>query len=490
MSAFVGRDAERNLLDAALAQAVGGAGHCVLVSGEAGIGKSRLIAEARRRAAQRGFLILEASCAAQDSAAALAPLRPLLASCGLALPAADGGLAPGAWLQTLICHLEQCAATQPLLLTLEDIHWSDDATRAFLARFLPRLPAHASLLLLSVRTPVSDLSLDDLLRQFGALPETTALTLGPLTRSQVAKVMRGEAGASWPDRFYFLQKVYEVTGGNPLFVEEICLSSTATESVSPQTDLLGLQPLPQVAVPRSVRRIIRQRVRHVSHLAQKVADLCAIQGRAFDLPLLAAATGLSQAMLNALCRELAAENLAIQSASGAFTFRHAMVREALYDRLLIRERRALHAALLGAIEDVYAGSLQQRLGDLTYHAYAAAQWERTARYARQAAEQALAYGAPRAAAAQYKRAIEAAGHLFRIPSWDLHCSRAGALQQLGDIDGALTEYATALDGARMARNEQAERIVVNKLAGLLPSLPQAHASDYYLHIAGDIEGSQ
>jgi Flp pilus assembly protein TadD len=108
------------------------------------------------------------------------------------------------------------------------------------------------------------------------------------------------------------------------------------------------------------------------------------------------------------------------------------------------------------------------------------------RYARQAAEQALAYGAPRAAAAQYTRAIEAAGHLFRTPSWDLHCGRACALQQLGDIDGALTEYATALDGARMARNEQAERIVMNKLAGLLPSLPQAHASDYYLQIAGDV----
>lgn len=490
MSALIGRDGELTLLDAALAEACSGAGNCVLVSGEAGIGKSRLIREVRRRAAQLGFLLLEGACEKQDQGAAFAPLRMVLDTCARMAPSQGRHAPPGAQSalnETLARWLEQRAAAQPVLLAVEDIHWSDDASLNFLAYLLARLPRSAMLLVLSYRTPLPDSALDSFLEALRVPAHVRSLKLGPLSRSDVAQIMRRKASASWPNRFYFLQRVYEVTGGNPLFVEELCLSSAATESVSPETDLLGLHPLPQATVPRSVRRIVRQRVRDVSRPAQKLADVCAVHGRAFDLDLLGAVTGFSRGLLLSLCEELVEARLVIRTGAGSFTFRHAMVREALNDRLLVRERRAWHEALIGAMEVVYADTLQAHLADLTYHAYEAGSWERTVGYARWAAQQALAHDAPRAAVAQYTRAIEAADRLFRMPSWDLHCGRASALQQMGDIDGALTDFATALDGARVLGNKQAERAILQELASLLPLLEQAHASDYYQEIVGRAE---
>ena len=509
MSAFIGRDGELKILDAALGQASRGAGNYVILRGEAGIGKSHLIREARRRAAQRGFLVLSVACVMQDQAAALAPLRPLLKTCAQALiaqekPSGDEGArsgmleahlagrhragAPRALFETLTTWLDQRAAVQPVLLAFEDLHWSDDATRAFLVHLIERLPGKAMFLLLSYRTPVPDPLLGEALQALQAYGHARAVALNPLSRSEVAQVMRQKTAGGWPNRFYYLQRVYEVSRGNPLFVEEICLSSTATESVSPETDLLGLYPLPQAAVPRSVRRIIRQRVWQVSRAAQRVADVAAVHGRAFDLRLLEAVTGLSESVLRVVYEELVGARLAMRTGTGTFVFRHAMVREALCDRLLIRERRALHGALLQAMETVYGGALEERLGDLTYHAYEAGCWDRVVRYARRAGEQALALGAPVAATAQYTRAIEAAERIYEVPSWELLCGRAHALQVRGDIDGALTDYAAALDSARVMGDREAERLVVQKLAGLLPSLAQAHASDYYGQIVGDAGG--
>lgn len=487
MSDFVGRDGELSILDEALARALGGSGNCVAVSGEPGIGKSRLIAEARRRAGRLGFHTVAGSCQEQDRMIALAPLRMLLDVTG-SHRSGQGQLPTAESLFKLMTSvLQQRIIIQPLLLTIEDLHWCDDATRHFLVTLLKQLPSWAMLLILSYRTPASDTALGELPDELQHSPHTQILELQPLNRYDVAQIMRSKASTSWPKRFYFLKRVYDATGGNPLFVEELCLSSTATESVSPETDLRGLHPLPQAAVPRSVRRIIRNRVQQVSPPAQRVADICAVHGRNFDLPVLEVITAYPRVALTSICEELVAERLAMRTEEGRFVFRHAMVREALFDRLLVRERRAIHKVLLRALEGVYDDVLEEHLGDLTYHAYEAGYWESAVHYARLAAEQALALHAPAAAAAQYTRAIEAAQRESQAPSWELHCGRATAFQKMGEIDRALTDCATALDSARTAGDRQAERTVMRKLLGLLPFLPQAHASDYYRQIVDEMK---
>lgn len=189
----------------------------------------------------------------------------------------------------------------------------------------------------------------------------------------------------------------------------------------------------------------------------------------------------------AICEELVAQRLAMRTEKGHFVFQHAMVREALFDRLLVRERRAIHGVLLRALEAIYDDVIEEHHGDLTYHAYEAGYWERAVHYARLAAEQAMALHAPAAAAAQYTRAIEAAQRRSQTPSWELYCGRASALLKLGEIDRALTDCATALDSARTAGDVRAEQTVLQRLVGLLPFLPQAHASDYYRQIAGELK---
>ncbi|HZD09775.1 MAG TPA: BREX system ATP-binding domain-containing protein [Candidatus Binatia bacterium] len=518
--AFVGRTHELKVLDGSLGSAAGGAGNCVVISGEAGIGKSRLIGEVRARARQRGFLVLEGRFQEPDRAVAYGGLATMLRN---ELPLADsapvaGELGPPAHSlsrllaeldlesleasggegeansrqqtipEALASWLERKASRQPLLLTVEDLHCSDDASQECLTYLMARLRQVPLLLILSLRTPLPDPRMAAYMKRLVGAAPVRHLQLQPLKRQEVAAVMRGVSSRRTPIRFYYLEAVYGLTAGNPLFVEELCMASRATEAVSSKTDLLGLHPLPQAAIPRSVRRIIRQRVYALSEPAQKVADLCAVHPRAFDLELLEVLTGFSRRRLSELCEVMIRANLVMQTAERQFDFRHAMIRESLIDRLLIRERRALHAQLAAALETVYAGSLEVHLADLSYHAYEAGCWRRTLTYARQAGEQALALDAPFAAAAQFTRAIEAANRLLQAPSWELHCLRAAALERIGDIDGALTDYALALDSARVFEDRVAEDSVLQDLAALLPRLDLAHAGRYYRDIVRQAPG--
>src|SRR5690606_11655077 len=135
--------------------------------------------------------------------------------------------------------------------------WSDEASVACLISSLEHLKGKAALVMVSVRKPHPEgdfgEGLEEMLEEAGA----RHLRLASLSRPEVAMVMRGVSGSSYPPPFYFLKQVYDMTGGNPLFVEELCLSSTATDTVSGETDLLGLHPRPQTIIPRSMRRIIR-----------------------------------------------------------------------------------------------------------------------------------------------------------------------------------------------------------------------------------------
>lgn len=475
MVLFIGRRRELSALDAALREAAGGRGNCVLVSGDAGIGKSRLVTETRKRARRLGFAELETVYQKQDRFVALAPLASLMQRSAESPPEHTEGLAH---------FLSARADERPLLVTVEDVHWSDDASQQWLLDLAAQVAEFPLLLLLSVRAPAADYGMEGFVERLEGHEHVRHLRLRPWSRQEVETVMRTVAGANRSVRFYYLANVYNVTGGNPLFVEELCLSSRATEAVSNETDLQSLQPLPQANIPHSVRRIIGQRIGTVSRSAQTVAYLCAVHRRDFDFDLLEDLTGFTWWRLRQLCEELAQAQLFAEDSEGQFRFRHALVRESLHERLLIRERRVLHERLAAAIEQVYAETVSEHLADLTYHAFEAGCWERALTYTRMAGERALSLDAPRAAASQFTRAIEAATRLPQTPAWRLHCQRAKALEQLGENDGALTDYAMALDRVRLLEDEEGERLVIAELARLLPSLNRAHASEYYRKSAG------
>lgn len=498
--AFIGRSRELKALDTALAQAAAGVSGCLLIGGEAGVGKSRLMREAQRKARTSGFYVIDAACEEPDAARALAGIaallrkqmqEPLAKDARALLPEnrpalAAGGAdeaSPGEPRQQLEANfrdwLGALAQQQPLLVALEDIHWCDDASLSCLASALKALAGRPILMLFSLRTPHLAPATEGLITGLFVEAGAQQMQLQPLGLPEVGMVMRSLSKTGHTPPFYYLKHVFDVTGGNPLFVEELSLSSTATDSVSLATDLQSLQPRPQSTIPRSIRRIIRQRLQRVSPGAQRVADLCAVHGQLFDLKLVGELTGLSDVGVRQRCLELAGAYVAQQQAGERFAFRHALVREALYDRLLVRERRAWHERLALAIERVYGAENGAQLAALSYHSYKAGHWRKALLYCRRAAEEALRFDAPRVAVTQLTWAIEAASWLTDAQSWELHCLRARALEQLNRCDQALTDYATALDSARMLGDRQAEAQVLYDLAALAPALRATPAERYF-----------
>lgn len=509
MTSYIGRTVELKAIDNALARAahrVGGNG-AMVISGEAGVGKSRLLWEARRRATEQGFAVLQGYCEEPDAAAAYSGIASLLrrylaqeegrrAKDALAPLLADALLLKGHsrssdWhaaqrqqqegqmAAKVLEWLANVGGEGPLLVTLEDIHWCDDASLACLAAALQAPEPRLLLLMVSVRMPHPDPQMEGVAEKWFLENGAEHLRLQPLDRGQVGLVMRSLSPQRQAPPFYFVKHVHEVTGGNPFFVEELCLSSQATDVVSNETDLLALQPRPLATIPRSIRRVIRQRLQAVSAEAQMIADLCAVHGRVFDLTLLQLLTGFSDERLRERCDELCAAHLAIAGDQGDYFFRHGLVREALYDRLLVRERRRLHERLILGLERLYDKATGGQLATLSYHSYMAGSWRRALRYCRRAAEDALALGAPRVAVLQLTRAIEAGERVAEATTWQLHCLRAQALEQCGAYDGALTDYATALDSARLMGDGEAEARVWEALVTLLPALRRRYSDSHY-----------
>jgi DNA-binding CsgD family transcriptional regulator/tetratricopeptide (TPR) repeat protein len=485
---FVGRRDEMARLEAALSAARGGAGRCVFVQGDAGIGKSRLFAEIQARAGARGFTALAGRCFEQDRSFPYAPLvdmlRPLVAQGRL-----DGLLAGSGPQQQLLARLLPELATSlpaslpsggaesevdkrrlfaaltdlvlrqigegPLLILIEDLHWSDEATLEFVLYLVRRIAAYPVLLLLSARDSGTQPGLAELLSGLDRVPVAAEIRLAPLTRAEVAQLL--QAILNQPEQLSaeLVDAIHILTEGNPFFAEEICTSLIASGDIFYTNNRWRRKPLAQIEIPDSVQRVVQRRLDRISRQARELIDLAAVSGRSFDLRVLQELTGHDDALLLVLVKELIAARLLVEESADQFTFRHALTREALYGRLLVRERQALHGRLLEAIECVHAGALDAHLEHLAHHAYEAARWPAAIDYARRAGEKAQALYAPRAAAEQFTRVIEATLRLGDAPQAALYRLRGQAYDTLGDFDRARDDYDEALRAAQTTADQQA-----------------------------------
>lgn len=485
---FVGREGELTQLEDTLRSTAAGTGRCVLVRGDAGIGKSRLIAEIRARAVGRGFTALTGRSFAQDRTFPYAPfvdmLRPLLtgdtvhdlldplgalaqpllrllpelAALSPVAPPAAVGEPEGekrrlfAALTALFLHQ---AGTGPLLIVVEDLHWSDEASLEFLLYLVRRIGAHPVFLLLTARDPGAHGGLVELLSWLDREPIAGEIGLAPLTRPELARLLNAILAQTQLLSAEFVDAIYTLTEGNPFFAEEICTSLIATGDLFFANNQWRRKPLSQIEIPGSIQRVVQRRLDRISPPARELIDLAAVSGRSFDLAVLQDLTGHDDTALLALVKELIAARLLVEESAEQDAFRHALTREALYSRLLARERQALHGRLVAAIERVHAGPLEAHLEALAYHAYEAALWPKALDYARRAGEKAQALYAPHAAVQQFTRALHAASRLAVAPGATLYRLRGQAYDTLGDFDRAREDYEQALVAARSAANEQA-----------------------------------
>jgi len=509
---LVGRAREIASLERALDSARAGSGRCVVVGGEAGVGKSRLIAETRERAARSGFLVVVGACFEPDRAfpyAALVdalrsllgprsgteiedllgPLAPEIVKLVPELTLAIPGLAPTPLLdpeaekrrsfESLARFFVRIADRQPLVLILEDLHWSDDLTLEFLHLFLRRLGPHRMLLLVSHRPEEAPPELTHLLGQLRRerLPEE--IVLAPLSREHSDELVRSILDPSGPGAADFLERVHAMTEGNPFAIEEMLKSLVDAGQV--RRAAAGWTPVRagDVQVPRSVRDAVQHRIARLSAVERDVLTVAVVAGRRFEFGVLQDAAGLSEPELLEVIKALIAAQLVVEEAPNRFAFRHALTREAIYALLLGRERQTLHRRVADALERVHADDADRHAADLGQHFHAAEAWEPALRYARRAGEQAQALNAPRAAVEHYNRALDAAERLGRSLPVDLLRARGRAYETIGYFEAARADYEGATETSKAAGDVRAEWAGLIALGRLWASRDYARTGRYF-----------
>jgi DNA-binding CsgD family transcriptional regulator/tetratricopeptide (TPR) repeat protein len=487
-----------------------GEGQAILLAGEAGVGKSRLVSEAKRRAAARDVNVLQGNCFQPDGSCPYAPLLDLLRD---QIGAVEGPMAerlqPLVWSlwpllpeltpagaavtpapdpeqekRRLFAALAQFflaeAAQGPLLLIIEDVHWSDDTSLEFLYYLIRRVAGHPLLVLVTYRSDEVQPSLHHWLSQLDRARLALELRLAPLTPGDARDMLQAIFGLSHPPRAEFVAAIADLTQGNPFFIEEV-LKSLVTEGEVVYADgRWTRKPLPTLRIPRSVTDAVQLRYERLSEEARRLADLAAVTGRRFDFAVLQRVSGRDERALLALIKELISAQLVVEESAERFAFRHALTRQAIYAALLARERRALHLSVATTIEQLAAGGGETRVADLAYHFYEAGAWEQALAYCRRAAEQARALYAPATVVEHASRALEAAERLAASLS-DLYRLRGWAYETLGDMELARADYEAALRLARAAGDKPGEWQALLDLGLLWAERDYAQAGDLYRH---------
>ncbi len=178
-------------------------------------------------------------------------------------------------------------------------------------------------------------------------------------------------------------------------------------------------------------------------------------------------------------RELTEAQLVIEESADAFSFRHALTREAVYTTLLVRERKGLHETIAETLEDLYRDALDEHLPDLAFHYYMAGAWEKASEYSQRAGERARALYAPRETVEHLTRALEAAHQLSPPVPTPLFRTRGQAYEILGDFEKAHADYDAARDLAHRAGDRRSEWQALLDLGKLWAGRDYARAGDYF-----------
>jgi DNA-binding SARP family transcriptional activator len=415
---FVGRARELAALDAGLADALAGRGRIVLIAGEPGIGKSRLIDELAARARAQDVQVLVGRCweaggapaywpwvqalrshlpEAKRDAVALAELVP-----GHEVPAldADGGrfrlfAAVGAFLR-------RAAAARPLVVVLDDVHAADEPS-LLLLRFVAREIVDSRLVVVcafrdvdpTLRDPLTS-ALAELVRE----PHTTQIALGGLSEHDVSEYV--ELAADTQPTRELVTAIYAETEGNALFVAEVVRLLEAEGRLG--------EPAAALRIPPGVRAVIGQRLARLSPACRDLLASASVLGREFPLDVLQRLGGLDRDQLLDALDEAVSERAVVDvpRSPGRLRFAHALIRDTLYDDLAPMRRLRLHERAGAALEAVHAADLSPHLSELAQHYVAAAPAgpvDKAVDYARRAGDQAVSQLAFEEAVRHYETAL-------------------------------------------------------------------------------------
>ncbi len=437
---FVGRASELDTFDQLVRRAEGGAGCALLIAGEAGIGKSRFLNEIEARLGQAKALLLAGECvevaegelAFAPIVAALRPVMtygdavlelepPLRAALAAVWPALGeaGATSREQLFEAVYRVLARLAEGRLVVLMIEDLHWIDRSSRDLLG-FLVRNGRRDRLLFVATYRP-DELRRGHPLRAFLAELERSGqaqrLELEPLGRAELAEQLEAIVGTRLVGRT--IDRIFARSEGNPFFAEELL----ATSDTGPADDL-----------PGSLREALLLRVEALAPATQDVLRAAAVVGRSVDHRLLEQVSGITEAELNAALREATEHHVLVLTGRGmAYAFRHALLREAIYDDTFPGERLRLHRVIAETLARDTGLATAGTAAELAHHWYAAGELPR-------------ALGASIQAAAEAERMnaySEAVGHVERVLAiWD----RVEAPEEIAGT----TQVELLVRGSRMA----------------------------------------
>src|SRR5262245_9164491 len=443
LTAFVGRDQEVALLTDRWHQAIQNEGQVVVLSGEAGIGKSRIVETFRQRVSGEARIVLRYQCSpyhidsalhpiishiehaagltADDSpkeklakleallrrgSTALEDILPLFAAL-LSIPTA--GRYPPAdpdpqrrkerTLNALLDQLTRLAQAGPVLIILEDAHWADPTTLDLFSRTILRIPEMRVLLVLTCRPEFK--------ARWMGHPQVTTLLLNRLARRHCRAIVESIASKTIPSDV--MEQIIAKTDGVPLFVEE--LTKTVLESGLLQENdgaWLLTEPLPDLAIPATLQDSLMARLDRLSTV-KEVAQIAASIGREFSYALLAAVSSMREAELkDSLAKLVSAELVFPHGAppAASYVFKHALVRDAAYETLLRSKRNQLHGRIAKVLEARFPETAETQPEILAHHYTHAGTTETAVQWWRKAGELAIRRSANREAATHLGRAIE------------------------------------------------------------------------------------
>jgi class 3 adenylate cyclase/predicted ATPase len=453
LTPLVGREHELGILLERWASAKEGDGQVVLISGEAGVGKSRIVRALHERLADEPYVSLSHYCSPHHTHSAFHPVIGLLERAAnlsrddppeLQLEKLKALLARSTrnlkdavpligtlftistaeqhprlnlsrerqkqrTLEVLIEQVEGLAAKQPVLALYDDVHWADPSTLELLELLIGRIQHLPVLALITFRPEFTP--------HWTSYAYLTPLSLTRLSRRQSTELVeRVSGGKALPSEV--LSQIVAKSDGVPLFIEELTkavLESGLLRKVDDHYELTGA--LPRLAIPATLQDSLMARLDRLAPV-KEVAQIAAALGREFSHELLAAVAALPEARLQEALAQLVAAELIFHRGTppqAMYSFKHALVQEVAYATLLRNKRHLLHARIAGVLEAQFPGMVQAEPELLAHHLTQAGLIEKAIVCWRRASELAMARSAAAEASAQLTIALDLLASLPESP---------------------------------------------------------------------------
>jgi class 3 adenylate cyclase/tetratricopeptide (TPR) repeat protein len=486
LSKFVGRTSEIGMLLERWELVKGGQGQAVFVSGEAGIGKSRLVDALEERLREDQHELMRLQCSPYHAASAFYPIIQRLSRLAGFSPADDQTMRAEKFrtiiqrygenladvgsiyaellsldvgdeykplelsahqrkeliVRTLANRLLLAAKIAPVLFVVEDAHWIDPSTNEVLQEVVSRVHGAAILVVVTHRPEWTA-------GWATGLAQVTTLAIGRLTKQQMRELIESMLG-DVPDQL--AERIAEKTDGVPLFVEEL------TRSILESGKAASLN----VEIPDSLQGSLMARLDRLTAAAKEVAQIASVIGREFDRGLLSKVAGLNDRALEDALHQLMSTQLVVVGGvvRDALVFRHALIQDTAYQSLLSRRRRHYHEAIAKALVDAYPDLAVTQPELIAQHYVMAQQNELAFPYWMKAGERALGRSANYEAVDHFQNALAVADHLPEGPARQKELLEATlklgeALSAAGRLSNAVATYKLTAQLAREASDTKA-----------------------------------